>query len=367
MDEILRELLGDHAVPRDSTSLAPAHPRDALVPANAPLLQGTITTESDNMRTTLSWQASQAGPAKSALVTRQTVAQPTPHAKIESNSMRYRESTSQRQPPDVDLDRWGATERYLYDAPSYKETRQFDTRSETMTREEIISAASAQRFLVPGEHVMPARTPSPSAGFRGEPPSHQLRSASPSFAVPRGQVPPPQRETLRRTVSDHRRYASDSEDHMSWLEEQRSRLPSKNSGRRTWRQQLASENAELKSAQSAYYRSRRTAQSDTEDGGATYRRYGPSSSLDEPDTLNRSYTFEHDPRSHESNAYNSYQYNYETKSSRYPPSQFGQGYRPPAYRVSAPTSPVIPERGDSSRDAVLRSQTNAREWLKSSG
>lgn len=391
LDEILKELLGDQMNLRDNAPATrhPSTPGTSLVPAVTPT-RGTITTESDNMRTQLSWQTSQAGPTKSAMVARQTVAQPYPSAKVESDSMRYREMTaSQRSPREVEIDKWGASERYAYEAPRYHESRRVETHSETVRREEIIDQASQRQYLSTGEPLTSARTPSPyGAGPRAEPlmlPS----SSSPRHSTPYreeymgSQVP---REPTRRTVSDYRLYASDSEEPMSWLEEQRSKLRTRTG--RPWKQRSPHEKqlvAELKSAQSAYYTTKRGVQSDTEDGATFdrygrsdrrgYPRYGPAHSLDEPtldDTLTRSYAREQERRTPDP-----YQYNYETKS-RIPGPQLsstrytfstGPSYRPPVglARSSAPTSPVIPERGDSSREAVLRSQTSAREWLKSSG
>lgn len=370
LDEILKELLGDQMNLRDhaSSSRPPTTPGNSLVPAVAPT-RGVITTESDNMRTQLSWQTSQAGPTKSAMVARQTVAQPYPSTKVESDSMRYREMTSaQRSPPEVEVDKWGASERYAYEAPSFRESRRVETHSETVRREEIIDQRASQRQLLStGEPLTWARTPSPSgAGLWAD------RPALPNSSSPRHSTPyrddytssQPPHEPVRRTASDYRHYASDSEDPMSWLEEQRSKLRGTRTGGRPWKQRSPHEKqlvAELKSAQSAYYTTKRGAQSDTEDGATFdrygrkgYPRYGPAYSLDEP-TLDDTLTKSRFPGP-------------QLSSTRYTFST-GPSYRQPVAqtRSSAPTSPVIPERGDSSREAVLRSQPSAREWLKSSG
>lgn len=246
------------------------------------------------MQTTLSWNTSNTGVARSALVAIQTNAQPSPHVKIESDC----ETMLNHRLPEAELD-------------------------------------------------------------------------CTSFSIPYDRQPQ-QRETANRSASDHRRYASDSEDHASRLRERRS--GSEDGARRTWRQrQLASENRELKSAHSAYYRSKQTAQSDTEDGAA-YRQYGPSRPFDDSLATNRqngSYVFQRNPRLHESTVNRSYQYKYEAESYNFPSCQdtsLGPGYRQLTLSGSSgPTSPVIPERGDSSREAVLRSQSGARVWHKSNG
>lgn len=204
-------------------------------------------------------------------------------------------------------------------------------------------------------------------------PSEYQRDGS-SFSIPYDR-PPQQRETAGRLAPDHRHYASDCEDRASWLRERRS--GSEDGTRCAGRQrQLASEDrTEPKPAQSAYYRSKQTAQSDTEDGAASYRQYGPSRPFDDSVAAyrqNGSYAFQHNPRLQESTANRSYQYNYETKSYQFPSCQdtsssLGPGYRQLMFGSSGPASPAIPERGDSSRDAVLRSQTGAREWLQSNG
>ena len=397
LDEILKELLGDAGGGQIyETDRRGGTATSAMA---IPSEQGSMTTRTDNSRTVVSWQTNRDGPHKSVQVTKQVVSQPEPNSRVESEVTRRLETTSSKLPYGSTSGRNDDWNDFAADGySSSHESRRVEARSEKVMNERVISP-QRQTFNS-------RRTPPPAVSSSPSNDAGPLLYSTPyrdDYQASRTSQP------YTRTLSDYRNYASDSEDPMSWLEEQRSKLRTKHDGRSSWRVRNAREKqlvAELKSAQTMYSSKRSGGtQSDVEDSGTfEYRRperfgrNGPSQSVDDEllvdDMTLRSTRRQYDqevPYNRHPPKSESFHQNYETKKSFFvsgierppyttqqtkytfsvspqriddgvSPSFYGGTNRPPPapVRTSAPTSPVVPQRGNSSREAVLRTQS--RNW-----
>ena len=207
LDEILNELLGDQMF------MNPPSPTKELVPMNSALntlpSKGSMTTNDGNSRTVVSWQTSQAGPTKSVTVTKETVSK-SPHVHTESVVTKKEEVSSYAAPRPEGYTSWG----------SVKEKR-VESTTERRSREHM----SGERVTSPEDYD--------SRHYNG--------------------------------VSSQRGYASDSEDQLSWLQQQQAKLQAKRDGRK-WHHRTDTEKklvAELKNAQNSFTRKR--AQSEAEE------------------------------------------------------------------------------------------------------
>ena len=320
----MKELLEEPSARASSNVLAHRY-------EHAPPSHGTITTESDKMRTTLSWQTSQAGSTKSATVNRQTLAEPTPHSKLASEVTRYREVTGDED--NIVGGKLTSVENYSCRMPGFQETRKVEMLSESKIDDGVFNGMD-QRFVPIGDSYASLQ---------------RQRSLT---------------DNKYRTYSG-RNYASDSEDQLAWLESQRNKLRATKDGK-SWKNKSMQEKqllAELKSAQGAYYKTKK-AQSDTEDFDHSYRRSDYSSDSKMLPLYIQEYR---DPKGRRCQTIETETYSKrcETTTNQFAGSQSNTGnaiinvsqkqLMPPP-RSSTPSTPVIPDRGESSREAFLRNQ-----------
>ena len=271
LDDILNELLSGDMLHGGSEVVAASN----SVSPN----EGSITTQSGNSRTVVSWQTSQAGPgARGASVTKHTVSTPHPNTKTETVKTVVKEEISYTNPRQLHAvlnDSTGSDPRpsppvrsagpklppNAFSYGSVQQSKQFQesrtqhvessferreqqeafeslhNRSKSLEnrRENVVSppppprGESRQRMQSP---TFRERVLSPTIRNRvgsptfGSPPSTLNRHASPRVTSPYKVIdydsaPPP----------DNRGYYSDTEHSMTWLEQQQMKLAAKREGR----------------------------------------------------------------------------------------------------------------------------------------
>ena len=304
LDDILKELMGDQHDPTPSTMT-----RLKGTTQN----EGSITTHSGNSRTVVSWQTSQSGPQRS--VTSSTYSMQRP---IADSTLVAKEPFSYGV---------GAHSTGAHSTSTYEETRQSTT-------------SSVQRPTTPS------------------------------------------RFTAHSSNGGYQNFEYLTEGEQSWLQEQQQKLQSmkdhRDMPRRTEQERKLV--AELKSAQSTL--TRRRAESEAEEdavvqqytrkdrnvfapnGPATYAVMTPSPTsppqiVDHTERSEKNYFVSGIERP----PFTTHQTKYTFSVS---PPQSGTarpGNKPPVGRVSAPGSPVVPVRGSSSQEAVVRTRTvSARDY-----
>lgn len=221
-------------------------------------VRGTTVTELGNSQSVTSWQTSQPGPARSQMVAMETVSTSTPLSQTETSSIQRSQfpsglTGSQRSPPETAGNKWGLSKPRMWSCEERKnEVRRQESPHQRIVHllsQELPESASAARVHSPV-------TQQPSDG-----------STAKGSASGRAEYHPRFHDTLARSKSsDYRNCASDSEDPMSWLEEQHSKLRMKRDGTmlRQRSQQEKRLLSELKTAQNTIRRNKRS-QSDTED------------------------------------------------------------------------------------------------------
>jgi len=261
LDEIITDLLSDKALMKDTGEFDPVQLNGVVMPQH-----GSITTQSGNSRTVLSWQTHQAGPTRSISVSSQSISRPSSNARVESDNIRQHSHSVQRLPAGgsslTDEERWAASERYLYS--SKNETRASESKSESNKRSKVFSTAPLTKSITEPVSTSPPPPPVRRRMFSPD----QLSSSEYNDASYRS---PPNRggrvddkistSSYKRSMSETRPYASDSEDALgsSWLDTQRAKLQGLKDGT------VRSETQQRVTKSYTTNRSYQTVQSDTED------------------------------------------------------------------------------------------------------
>lgn len=406
LDEILNDLLRDtpaEASVRERTLASSWGTKEREF--SAP--QGCVSTKSGDSQTVLTWQTSQEGPRKCVTVSKETIKRPS------SSGAFLKQPGSSRQ--DALPVRF-TDERSLLDAvdgrrfqgpPSYHASRTLQTHSETKTQERVLSPVfrrpvNSDRSRVPPEPPSRRRLFSPEIMSDGTVLSHSDYPPSQGYSLPQ-----------KRSVSSYRNYASDSEEALTWLEEQRRKLEQKRAGRTlNYRQQhyvgdRSKSSTDFTRTGGSYSSRPFIPQSDTDDfvnpksgislknslsvdglnrtqgksrgysrtlepprftkDYGSFSRFksvenrGRSDVVDNRGRDDRFYTVSSIQRPSSATPHTKYSFTMPGLSSY---DESGRRVRP---GFSAPTSPVIPVRGFSSRDAVVRSKGRASEWLGVTG
>ena len=422
LDDMISELLGggvltspdQHAVVERS-DVTPTH--------------GSITTQSGNSRTVVSWETTQAGQSRAATIKKHTVSTPSPNTKTETVKTVVKEEFSYTSPkqlhaalnssqsPPVQSASGGGQGRVTPKLPpnafSYGSVQNSKQFQETRTSQSQSSAFSEARFSEQSRDTVASPTPAPpprdsskqrmqSPTFRDrvQSPTIRDRVGSPTFGAPpmtsRGSRSPYLNSyEPSAAAADSRGYFSDSEhmNSMSWLEEQKRKLQAKREHRGTRAEHERRLVSELKSAAAQGHRKRTSSETRAADRGADMFDYvsrttnrdvlmnGPARGRSpehviSPTSVQRAYSEPaHDPADQyktekkyyvsgvERPPFTTHQTKYTFSVSS---SKDGTRSKPPPSPAplgrSAPASPIIPQRSQSSRDAMIRSQSMNREY-----
>lgn len=358
--------------------------------------EGCVTTQSADSRTTLSWQTTNRGPTKSVTVSKETITRPTSAFQPETGNREWLTSLPVRSAEDYDIAATAMGDRQRQEAVHQMHgarTRTLETHTKTMA---VDRGTAATKRSTSGERIgHPAITPPPTRRrvFSPELPSNG--------SVVRNELtsPPPSTSSALRqkrtpaTAMHRRQYASDSEEPLTWLEEQRRKLERKRAeevwGRQTgtaprtgFQRRVYAESDREEDMAAAWSHGRPLKEAPLKVSLSTasldnlHRRRPPSQALDTP-----RFTKEYGSPSSRSKRgevldrqYRDERYEYvasiqrpasATPHTKYsftmaPAGDFGSRVH---LGASAPTSPLIPSRGESSREAVLRTQDKAKEWI----
>ena len=389
LDELLNDLLSDKMFQSPSGTLERTKQKGLVIPN-----EGSITTQSGNSRTVVSWQTSQAGPSKNVIVTKETISQPSANKRVES-VIKCAEEVS-----------YGKTGQIVNGSLSHDELdrsfgssvheRSLESRASTLNREHLASPP-----MPPPRDL----TKSPLFRERMVSPTYRDNVTSPSFGSP---TPPPRHHHLpyrvdyenrdaygdSYSVSQYRGYASDSEEPLSWLERQQAKLQARREGR-SWRKRSEQEKqlvSELRTAQSNLMSRRAQSESDEATSYTQQNLFYTEPQFERrhispeplrkamtPDPVRRSHSVQGDSYRAEKSyfvsgverpPFTTHQTKYTFSVSPPKPAGNGESIRakpPPSPnlgRSSAPNSPVIPQRGASSREAVARTRTMTREYTQ---
>lgn len=221
-------------------------------------VRDTTVTEMGNTRSVTSWQTSQSGPVRSEVITKETVSRSTPYSQNETSAMQRSQlpsgwTGSQRSPPEATaVNKWGLSKPRMWSC----EDRKNEMRKQESPHQRIVHLLGQE-----------SSESAPVALVRSAETRQSLDGPTKVFTSSRAEYHPRPHDTLVRSKStDYRNCASDSEDPMSWLEEQHSKLRIKRDAT-MWRQRSQQERrllSELKTAQNTIRRNKRS-QSDTED------------------------------------------------------------------------------------------------------
>src|SRR6218665_1167597 len=231
LNDLLRDTPAEEASVRERTLANSwgAREREFSAP------QGCVTTQSGGNQTVLTWQTSREGPRKCVTVSKETIKRPSA-----SGAFQHQTGSARQDAFPVRF----TDERSLLDAvdarrfqgpPSYQESRTLQTHSETKTQERMLSPVFRRPVSTDPSRGPPGASPrqrvfSPEIMSDGT-----VLSRSDYYSPSQGFSLPPQ----KRSASSHRNYASDSEEALTWLEEQRRKLEQKRASGRTlnYRQQ----------------------------------------------------------------------------------------------------------------------------------
>lgn len=385
-------------------------------PDRASPTSGSLTTQSGNSRTVVSWQTANAGPNKSSTVTKHSVSKPNPNAQAESFQTIHKEEFSSSytspqhssvvnsSPPPPPGGR--STPKLPPNAFSYGSVQEARKIQESFSSSMHESSASSTK-----REGMKSPTPPPRDSSRGrvtspifrdrvESPTIRNRIGSPLFgASPQSSKMNTMPYRVDYENEANRGYFSDSEHSLSWLQQQQVKLKAKREGRGVDHRTKHEEQlvTELKNAQNSFQRRRTESESNEKDiieqysqkeNADVFMANGPSYAIKQsPDERYRR-TFSPTSLQRSASAVESSDYKTEKKyyvsgverppftshQTKYtfsvsPPKSSDGAIKnkpPPApgqLGRSAPTSPIIPQRGVSSQSAVQsRSKSATREW-----
>ena len=394
LDEILSELLavGDPMFGMSTSALSKASEGSFLPPSS-----GSLTTHSGNTRTVVSWQSTQAGPSKKMHLTKTSS---SPDSRMDSSMTveKSESSYSSPYPGEQVRDPLAKLPPNAFTYGSIQGKRSTETKTESSTRRDYRDrgASPTYRDRV-GSPTFRDRVGSPTFTHRvGSPPP--LRS-SPTSPVPSRGMHSSYRPDYEDT---HRGYYSDSEPSYSWLAQQQEKLQMKRRDPRSPQEKRLV--AELKNAQNSLMRRRVQSEADERAVVAEYAKQdknvfvqnGPVYSMSSPTAEERAFFKAQSPDSSWSPQYGD---NYKAEKSYFvsgverppftthqtkytfsvssPKHRTVQQQQQPEYaqnsyganvaskpppspgplgRSSAPNSPLIPARGQSSKEAMARSR-----------
>ena len=420
LDEILNELLGDPFMKSSSAMTKP----DASISPD--MKQGSITTHSGNSRTVMSWQTSNAGPGNySTTVSKETVSHPSQDTHTKTSSVQSQQVMSYGQPKSADKVSKLPPNAFSYE--SVQETKRVENRTES-TLERVKSPTSMERVKSPSAwdrdrvtsptfnqsvNAPPPpvrdRVASPTYRDRVGSPTFRDRVGSPTFREPGYNPKSPSGANLNHLPykvdyeDAQRGYYSDSDPSMSWLQQQQVKLQNKRDGspnpggewayggRTKQERQLM---AEMKNAQSTLARKRAASQQDEDAVLEEYAKQQPGVFLQNgplhgvgtpspepsptkarsPEPLERHNSYKAEKKFFVSGIerppFTTHQTKYTFSVSPPKLSNGSLKNKPPPSpclgRSSAPNSPIIPARGQSSKEAVMRTRTTSvssnKDW-----
>ena len=260
LDDILSELLGEQAL--NDRALVPGSTRSGAISPS----HGSLTTHSGNSRTVVSWESSNAGPMKSATVTKHTVGKPAPNAHTETTQTLHKEEYS-----------------YSSSVPSHKSSSMGSSSPPKLPPNAFSYGGVQEARRIHETHSgMKSPTPPPRDSSKGRVTSPTfrervvsptisttVRNRAPSPVFGTTSSPPPTKFTSVPYRVDYeneasRGYYSDSEHSLSWLQQQQAKLQARREGRGSLDQRSRQEKQlvnELRNAQSSLQRRRAESES----------------------------------------------------------------------------------------------------------